>query len=255
MPDGTSLQQTFTAYPETRWFAMGVEPGKTYVVETADVDGDLMANAIGTLGVFAPDGVSAPPEASVDCTAANGPRPPAVDVNSAGIRCVLRTLLPTVGMQQNKRPVYVKVTRMDPATGGGAQFKIRAREATIYGRWLTTGNEFHVEVENTTGDPMCVEVTRYPAAGLTYMPGPGWSGTLATFTMTVPALRGEAGDFKWQPGLGRQRGGAADRRLWFAGEPDSGGAARQHLRVRHGGHRFIYFFTTTANEGKTRSTW
>ena len=81
-------------------------------------------------------------------------------------------------MQQNKRPVFVKVTRFDPALGGGAQFKIRARESTIYGRWLTNGYDYHVEVENTTGDTMCVEVARYPASGLTYMAGPGWSERL-----------------------------------------------------------------------------
>ena len=50
VPDGTSLKQTFGPYPDTKWFAIDVEPGKTYVIEAADVDGDLTANAIGTLG-------------------------------------------------------------------------------------------------------------------------------------------------------------------------------------------------------------
>ena len=81
VPDGTAEGQTFTAYPETRWFTLTVEPGKTYVIEAVDPSGDLTANALGTLNVFAPDGMSAPPEASVDCTGANGPRPPAVDVD------------------------------------------------------------------------------------------------------------------------------------------------------------------------------
>ena len=31
VPDGTSLKQTFGPYPDTKWFALGVEPGKTYV--------------------------------------------------------------------------------------------------------------------------------------------------------------------------------------------------------------------------------
>ncbi len=84
VPDGTSEQQAFTSYPEARWFALRVEPGRTYVIEAADVAGELMANAIGTLNIFAPDGSSAPPEASLDC--GNGPRPPAVDVYGDGLR-------------------------------------------------------------------------------------------------------------------------------------------------------------------------
>ena len=52
----------------------------------------------------------------------------------------------------------IKVSRGN--AGGGSQFKIRAREATIYGRWLTAGYDYHLEVENTTGDAMCVEVVR-----------------------------------------------------------------------------------------------
>ena len=243
VPDGTSLKQTFSAYPETRWFALTVEPGKTYVVEAADVDGDLTANAIGTLGVFAVDGVSAPPEATVDCTAANGPRPPAAAVAGDGIRCVVRTVPPS-GTLLNKRPVYLKVTRMDPATGGGVQFKVRAREGTVYGRWLTAGYDYHVEVENTTGDATCVEVTRYPASGLAYTPGPGWTGTL----MLVPAdgaglRRGEAGDSERQPGGCGRRGDIAHQRLRFADQPARGRAACEHVRVRPGGqplHLFLH---------------
>src|SRR5262249_44307395 len=57
VPDGTQLDTTFTlpatrTLPSRHWFALGVEPGKTYVVEAADVRGDLTANAIGTLSVF-----------------------------------------------------------------------------------------------------------------------------------------------------------------------------------------------------------
>ena len=159
---------------------MTVEPGKTYAIEAADVNGDLTANAIGSLNVYGPDTVSAPAEANADCTAANGPRPPAVEVASDGIRCVVRTALPTAGMQQNKRALFVKVTRMDPATGGGSQFKIRAREATAYGRWIINGFDYHVEVENTTGDAMCVEVSRYPASGL------------ASISSLRPRTRGDA---------------------------------------------------------------
>ncbi len=246
--------QTLSSFPDTRWFATTVEPGKTYVIETADVDGDLTANAIGTLGIYDVDGTSGPPEASVDCTAANGPRPPAVDVASDGIRCVLRTALPTAGMQQNKRPVYVKVTRMSASEA--SQFKIRAREATIYGRWLTAGYDYHVEVENTTGDAMCVEVARYPASGLTYTVGPGWSGAIDAITMTVPpfgavktvALKGSS--------VGTDTEGTF--RIGACGSPVNlipGALQVSSFAFDTVANRFVYFFTTTANEGKTRSTW
>ncbi len=77
VPDGTVSTQMFASYPETRWFALGVEPGKTYVVDAADINSDLTANAIGAINVYAADGVSAPPEATVDCTSGNGRgRPP-----------------------------------------------------------------------------------------------------------------------------------------------------------------------------------
>ena len=90
VPDGTSLKQTFGPYPDTKWFALGVEPGKTYVVEAADTDGDLAANAIGAMNLYDVDGVSPPPEANVNCS--SGPRPPAVDVNAtaSAASCVHR---------------------------------------------------------------------------------------------------------------------------------------------------------------------
>ena len=255
VPDGTSLKQRFSAYPETRWFAMTVEPGKTYVIDTVDPSGDLTTNAIGTLAVFAGDGASAPPEASVDCTAANGPRPPAVDVASDGIRCVLRTAPPN-GALLNKRSVYIKVTRMDPAAGGGAQLKIRARESTVYGRWLTAGYDYHVEVENTTGDAMCVEVARYPATGLTYAPGPGWSGSIASFMLTVPAFGAvkqviPSGSLVGADGEGTLRLGAC------ASPTDllAGGLHVSTYAFDPIAARFIYFFAATANDGRTRSAW
>jgi hypothetical protein len=255
VPDGTSESQTFSAFPQTRWFVLNVEPGKTYVIDTLDPGGDLAANAIGTLAVFGADGVSAPPEASVDCSGANGPRPPAIDVAGDGLRCIVRTVPPTAGMQQNKRPVYVKVTRMDPATGGGAQFRIRAREATVYGRWTTAGYEYHVEVENTTADPMCVEVSRYPASGLAYTPGPGWSGALASFVMTVPAF----GAVKQVIAKGSVVGAASDGtlRVNACASPTNLVPGALHVSTYAfdpATNRYVYFFTTTANEGRTRAT-
>ena len=255
VPDGTSLQQAFTSYPETRWFALGVEPGKTYVVEAVDPSSDLTANALGTLGVYALDGVSAPAEASVDCTSGIGPRPPAVDVASDGLRCVIRTAPPS-GTLLDKRPVYLRVTRMDPAAGGGSQFKIRARESTVYGRWLTDGYNFHVEVENTTADPTCVEVARYPASGLAYTPGPGWTGSIASFTMTVPAF-GAANQMIPNGSLvGVDSAGTM--RIGACGSPVNllpGGLHVSTYAIDPAGNRYIHFFTSTANDGRTRGTW
>ena len=161
-------------------------------------------------------------------------------------------------MQQNKRPVYVRVTRMDPATGGGAQFKIRARESTVYGRWVTGGFDYHVEVENTTGDAMCVEVARYPASGLTYTPGPGWSGSIASFTLTVPAF----GAVKQVIPNGSLVGSDSEGtlRIGACASPVNliPGALHVSTLAHDSGPQskgFVYFSTTTANEGKTRSTW
>ena len=175
---------------------------------------------------------------------ANGPRPPAVDVASDGIRCVLRTALPTAGMQRNKRPVFVKVTRFDPAVGWRRAVQDpRAREHDL--RPLAhDGYDYHVEVENTTGDAMCVEVARYPGLGAHLYGGAGVVGLDCVVHADGAAVRGgEAGDSEWQPGRGGQRRHAADQRLRFAGEPDSGSTARQHLRLRYGGqpvHPFLH---------------
>jgi YVTN family beta-propeller protein len=256
MPDGTSILQTFTAYPETRWFALTVEPGKTYVIEAADAGGDLGANAVGAIALFGEDRLSAPPDASYDCLAVHGPRPPALGVAGDGVRCVLFAGAPFPGFLQDKRTVYVRVTRMDPAAGGGAQFRIRARESNVYGRWRTAGYDFHVEVENTTADPTCVWVTRYPASGLGHAPSAGWSGAVSVFSMTVPAFGAEkkvflSGDFVGTDGDGTLRISAC------------GGAQNLLPGALHVStyafdsvaNRYIYFFTSTGNEGKTRSSW
>ncbi len=253
VPDGTSFAQTFSAYPEARWFVMTIEPGKTYVVEALDTSGDLTANAVGTLSVLAEDGLS-PPEASVDCTSANAPRSPAVAVANDGLRCVIRAVPPN-GTLLNKRPVYIKVTRMDPALGGGSQFKIRARESTIYGRWLTAGYDYHVEVENTTGDAMCVEVARYPASGLTYTAGPGWSGSIASFQLNVPAFGAVKQVIAKGSAVGRiPRARCGSNACAAPTNVMAGGLHVSTYAFDSVADRYIYFFTGTANEGKTRSS-
>jgi hypothetical protein len=179
-----------------------------------------------------------------------------VDVNGDGLRCVLRTAPPAAGLQQHKRPVLVKVTRMDPAAGGAAQFGIRAREATIYGRWVTSGYDYHVEIENTTGDSMCVEVVRYPSSGLGYVAGPGWSGAIAAFQLTVPAF----GAVKQVIANGSLVGGTGTGALRVGACPSPTNFVPGSLHVSTyafdaAANRYIYFFTSTANEGKTRSSW
>ncbi len=252
VPDGTSEKQTFASFPETRWFALTVEPGKTYVVDTVDPSGDLVANAIGTLDVYGADGVTAPPEASVDCAGANAPRPPSLAVAGDGIRCVVRTAPPVAGSQQNKRPVYVKVTR---GLNEASQFRIRAREATIYGRWLTAGNfDYHVEVENSTADPMCVEVARYPASGLTY--ATSWAGAVDTFTMSVPAFGAVKQVISHGSLVGPDTEGTL--RIGACAAPTNLVAGGLHVSTYAFdavANQYIYFFTTPANDGKTRNTF
>ena len=61
VPDGTSLQQTFAVPGDVVVCADG-GAGQDLRDRCGDPSGDLSANAIGTLGVFAADGISAPAE-------------------------------------------------------------------------------------------------------------------------------------------------------------------------------------------------
>ncbi len=145
---------------------------------------------------------------------------------------------------------------MDPGIGGGSHFKIRAREGTIYGRWLTNGYDYHVEVENTTADAMCVEVARYPAAGLTYTAGPGWAGSIASFQLNVPPFGAVKQVIPKGGAVGADTEGTL--RITACAAPTNLMASGLHVST-YGfdpvTNRYIYFFTGTANDGKTRSTW
>ena len=257
VPDGTSVSQSFAAYPETRWFAMMVEPGKTYVIETSDGADDLASNAIGSVFLYGEDRYLGPPEASYNCASANSARPPAVDVAADGIRCVLVAGLPYPGLQQNRRPVYIAVNRMDPLAGGGSQFRIRARESTMYGRWITSANyDYHVELQNTTVDPMCAWVTRYPASGLHFAPGGGWSGGLLVDTLSVPGFGAVKEVINHGNTVGADSEGAL--RIGACGSSPQvvpAGLQLSTYAFDTAANRYIYFFTSTANEGKTRSSW
>jgi hypothetical protein len=146
---------------------------------------------------------------------------------------------------------------MDPATEGGSQFKIRAREATIYGRWLTNNFDYHIEVENTTGDAMCVEVASYPATGLSYDPYTGWGNLISVATLTVPAF----GAVKQVVPSGTTVGDGDMEGTFRIGACPSpvnlipGALHVSTYAFNVPASKYIYFFTSTANEGKTRSTW
>ncbi len=77
--------------------------------------------------------------------------------------------------------MYIRVARyIDTA------FQIRVRESTVYGRWTTNGYDFHVEVQNTTWQEMCVQVVFYPNSGMTYTAG-AWTGPVLLGTsLTIP---------------------------------------------------------------------
>lgn len=173
--DGTSLTQGAAA-SETRWFTFGAEAGKTYTVEVLNPYGDLSFNAIGTVGIFNGDGTTAPTEASVNC--AMSTVAPSLEVSSDGIRCVIRMFVPTSSTTLNKRAVFISVDNL--YTPG---FTIRVRESTIYGRWTTNGYDFHVELQNTTTDTVCVQLVRYPGTGTTPP-----TGNLLTSNSTIPPM-------------------------------------------------------------------
>ena len=246
VPDGSSLLQNQTP-GETRWFVFGTEPGKSYVVEVVDPYSDLSANTIGSVSITDASGVSAPPEATVDCTA--NTRAPALEVASDGKRCVVRAFPPSIGNAQNKRGVYVGVGSVS-----GASFQIRVRESTIYGRWTTNGYDFHVELENTSADAVCAEIVFYPNAGDTFS-GTWSGGLLIQPPVNIPPFGANkivlpngtlvAGDVK-----GTMRIGACG----------TANLVPSALHVSTYGYnpvtdKFLYFFTNTANNGATSNSW
>ncbi len=249
VPDGTSLLQADST--GTRWFVFGVEPGKTYAVEVVDPASDLVANTIGSVTLSNGSG-SPPPEANVDCTA--NTRAPALEVASDGIRCIVQTLTPAPGNTQNKRGVYVAV-----ASVTGPSFQIRVRESTIYSRWTTNGYDFHVELQNTTADSVCVQVTFYPNAGDAY--AGTWSGGLSSpplAALTIPPF----GANKYVLPNGTLVGTANDNRgtmrLGACNTPVNFVPSAIHVSTfayNPVTDKFLYFFVNTANNGATSNSW
>ena len=184
VPDGTSLFQAITPLVETRWFVFEAEPQKTYVVDVLDPYGDLNANVIGSVSVTNADGTTAPTEANTNCSSAATNRAPGLEVSTDGFRCIIVTNAPANGATRNKRGIYVGVGLVQ-----GNQFQIRVRESTLYARWTTNAYDYHIELQNTTGDSMCARIVLNPSAGYTWT-GATWivPAGVQSVNLTVPAF-------------------------------------------------------------------
>ena len=176
--DGSSLYQAW-AGDSVKWYAVLIEPGKTYVVDAFDPYTDYFSGSVSGLGIYESDGTTTPPaETQVNCSASAT----APGLANFGKRCIIRAYSPSAGNTLNGRLVYIKVDRfIDTA------FQIRVRESTVYGRWTTNGYDFHVEVQNTTAEAMCAQVAFYPNSGMAYSGGV-WTGPALTAyaNLTIP---------------------------------------------------------------------
>jgi hypothetical protein len=176
--DGSSLHQAW-AGDSVKWYAVLIEPGKTYVVDAFDPYTDYIDGSVSGLGIYASDGTTTPPaETQVNC-AANVAAP---GLANFGKRCIIRAYTSNPGNTLNSRLVYIRVARwIDTA------FQIRVRESTVYGRWTTNGYDFHVEVQNTTAESVCAQVMFYPNSGMAYTAG-AWTGPALTAfaNLTIP---------------------------------------------------------------------
>ena len=250
VPDGTSLFQPI-GVSETRWFTFEAEPAKTYVVDILDPYGDLGANVVGAVAVTDSGGTLAPPEANSNCSLAAADRAPGLNVTGDGWRCIIRTFTPTNGATQNKRGIFVGV-----GTGGGTSFQIRVRESTMYGRWTTNSYNFHVELQNTTGDSMCAQIVLNPETGYTYSGGV-WTvpaGALQVQNLTVPAM----GAIKTIIPNGTLSGGAIRGTMRIT-DCGTGQLVPDGLNVSSYGFNpvnseYLYFFPNKANQGG-QNTW
>jgi serine protease len=262
--DGTSVEHAYAGYPETAWYVLPVEPGKTYVVDVVDGNGDLAANAVGPIGVFEADGATAPAEVTLDCTNTIAPsatsahpdaRAPSIDVGDDGVRCIVRTFPPAAGSAQGKRALYIGVPRKDPAAGGGSTIAVRARESTIYGRWNTAGYDFHVELQNTTSDSLCAEIVRYPANGLVHS-GLAWTTPIDARTLNVPAHGAAKTVYNQADAVNGQTDGVLRIGACAAAANLVAGALQTStygFDVPTG--RYLYYFTSTANDGRSANSW
>lgn len=173
--DGSSLYQAW-AGDTVKWYAVRIEPGKTYVVDAVDPYTDYINGSVAGLGIYEIDGTTTPPaETDVNC----GAESIAPGLANFGLRCIIRAFVPS-GTTLNDRLVFIRVDQWV-----NTAFQIRVRESTVYGRWTTNNYDFHVEVQNTTAKSVCAQIIFYPNSGLTYSGGV-WSGPLAVAVLTIP---------------------------------------------------------------------
>jgi hypothetical protein len=168
-----------------------------------------------------------------------------------GVRCVLRTFVPTSSTTVNKRGVFVKV---DSNFGPG--FQIRARESTIYGRWTTNGYDFHVEIQNTTSELLCAQINFLPGTGTTPPTGPNLPtpteltlpphGALKTVLANGTTMNGDnKGDLRINA-CGQL---AAPRNL------TPGAVHVSTYAYNPVTDKYLYFFTWAANNGAAANSW
>ena len=189
IPDGSNLYVGWTT-ETAKWYYTEVEPGKTYVIEAMDPYADKGLGSFDGIGIYESDGTTSPPaETQVDCGISNsdgdesGVEEIAPAILNYGPRCIVRTYFPTGSTTLNKRKIFIKVDHFGTNNAG----QIRVRESTVYGRWTTNGYDFHVELQNTTADPMCIYVLLFPDQGLTYSAGAFGNLPIFVTQLTVPA--------------------------------------------------------------------
>ncbi len=160
IPDGSNV---FIGWgtESAKWYYTEVEPGKTYVVEAMDPYADKVLGSFTGMGIYESDGTTTPPaEMQVNCGISGsvgdggGVEEIAPGILNYGPRCVIRTYYPDGATTLNKRSIFIRVGHFGTNNAG----QIRVRESTIYGRWTTNGYDFHVELQNTTADSMCIYV-------------------------------------------------------------------------------------------------
>lgn len=256
IPDGSNVFIGWGSEGQ-KWYYTEVEAGKTYVVDVIDPYADAGGGSPDGIAIFDSDGTSAPPELTYGCsesttTNTSGPAGRAPAILNYGERCIIRTYVPdTIGTSLNKRPIYIEVLHF--GTNNAAQ--IRVRESTIYGRWTTNGYDFHIELQNTSSDSMCVQILLYPNSGLTYT-GSGYTNVPIYFnSITVPAF----GANKLVVPNGTTSGVSADKRGTMrlhdcgSGELNTAALNVSTYAFSPGINQYLYFFSTSANHGTSGS--
>ena len=247
VPDGSSLFQTWSGDTE-KWYELIIEPGKTYVIEALDPNGDYPNGSVDGLGVFALDGISAPLETTQLCgTSGFGANSAAPGLSNFGYRCIVRTNFPAFANTQDKRKLYIKVVGL----GAFPSFQIRARESTIYGRWTTNGYDFHAELQNTTGQPVCAEVNLYPNSGTIY------NGTSPhSSQLTIPAYGANKVVIPNGTQVAGDNRGALRIHACFGNvNLNTGALLVSTYAYNPVTDKLLYFFPTTANNGANSNSW